>query len=121
MTPIELVVVIVLAIGLALAATYFYRRFFQFRVYRRFLDTLVLVGILLFAIAPAAWVFYDQSQDERRLQSQMEAFAQRYPSATMIVAAQQVPDTWVFDYLNEGERHTAIRIGNQWLDVTLPQ
>ncbi len=76
----------------------------------------VLVGL---ASTLLVWDRYQDHQETIKANAAVESFIAAHPEA-LLTRAVAIDDVWVFDYLNSGDPHVVVKLGQDWLEVKLP-
>ena len=84
----------------------------------------LVLAILLVSSAPVGKGVWDTRQVNREaslVKAQFQEWqTQTNPTTTAIVQElQPLPDTWVVSYTNDGAEHLVLRVGGQWLPISM--
>ena len=79
-----------------------------------------IVGIVALGVFPWVLTVWDDQGDRRRGQAAVQAFEELVGDREVVVVeAAVMAEVPVFVYLNGGQRHIAVQLAGEWLDVVL--
>ena len=79
----------------------------------------VAFGLLL-AAGPLVMVLHSDARREAAFEQAVAAFVETHEQAQLLRVTKG-PRAWVYAYLNDNEQHTALLVGEDWLEVFAPE
>ena len=81
------------------------------------LTWLPLVAGLILAVSPLGAVTYQGYSDQGEADEALALFLEEHPDTEEILRGEK-GETWLFSYINGGEVHTTLLIGESFLEIT---
>lgn len=102
-----------LAVHILYHTVYFLKRRLGLRV------ILLALTVLLLSALPLTYQKVGEYRNTREARGAVQLFQKQYPGA-QLMRVSRLPDSWAYNYINDGKEHLVIKAGNAWITVPLP-